>query len=166
MVAAIQINILISSNITNKSIRYHAIFFRCWTYRVVLLKKIIFQNTWISISKTKEFITYKDNQIFILIHILQGERELVKDCISLHFFILKNIKPQKTGLVCILITFHVDTNRLIHIKTLKKTVIKKNIKIDNNVVLKTLNFSKIVQNSLKHVKENYYLRVKEEKNEM
>jgi len=163
--AAIQTNMLISSNIKNKTILLDIMPLSLGIEVMGgFVEKIIFRNTSIPISKTKEFTTYKDNQTSILIHILQGERELVKDCISLHRFILKNIKPQKAGLVRILITFHVDTDGLIHVKILDKNSNKeKNIKIDNNIVLKTLNVSKIVQNSLKHAKEDYYLRVKEEK---
>ncbi|ADP66979.1 chaperone protein HscA [Buchnera aphidicola str. TLW03 (Acyrthosiphon pisum)] len=128
------------------------------------VEKIIFRNTSLPISKTKEFTTYKDNQTSILIHIVQGERELVKDCISLSRFVLRDIKPQKAGLVRILVTFQVDTDGLIHVKILENYSSKeKKIIIDNNITLKNLNISQILKDSLKHSKDDYYFRVKEEK---
>ncbi|WAI18272.1 MAG: Fe-S protein assembly chaperone HscA [Buchnera aphidicola (Acyrthosiphon caraganae)] len=128
------------------------------------VEKIIFRNTALPISKTKEFTTYKDNQTSILIHILQGERELVKDCISLSRFVLRDIKPQKAGLVRILVTFQVDTNGLIDVKILEKNSKKeRKIKIDFNVTLKNINISKILEDSVKYSKNDYYFRVKAEK---
>ncbi|QCI24093.1 Fe-S protein assembly chaperone HscA [Buchnera aphidicola (Macrosiphoniella sanborni)] len=128
------------------------------------VEKIILRNTALPVSKTKEFTTYKDNQTSILIHVVQGERELVKDCISLSRFILQDIQPQKAGLVRIFVTFQVDTDGLINIKVLEKNSNKqKSIQIDNNIILKTINVSEIVENSLKYSKDDYYLRVKEEK---
>lgn len=126
--AAIQTNMLISNNLKNKTILLDVMPLSLGIEVMGgFVEKIIFRNTSIPISKTKEFTTYKDNQTSILIHILQGERELVKDCISLYRFVLKNIKPQKAGLVRISVTFHVDTDGLINVTILEKIVIKKKI---------------------------------------
>ncbi|QCI24629.1 Fe-S protein assembly chaperone HscA [Buchnera aphidicola (Muscaphis stroyani)] len=84
------------------------------------MEKIILRNTLIPISKTKEFTTFKDGQTTILIHILQGEKELVKDCVSLSRFVLKNISSKKAGIVRILVTFEIDTDGLISIKASEK----------------------------------------------
>ncbi|QCI23023.1 Fe-S protein assembly chaperone HscA [Buchnera aphidicola] len=128
------------------------------------VEKIILRNTSLPISKTKEFTTYKDNQTSILIHVLQGERELVKNCISLSRFVLRGIRPQKAGLVRILVTFQVDTDGLINIKILDSCSNKeKNMKIDNNVVLKNLNIPEILEDSLKYSKDDFCFRIKEEK---
>lgn len=128
------------------------------------VEKIILRNTALPISKTKEFTTYKDNQKSILIHIVQGERELVKDCISLSRFILKDIKPQKAGLVRVSVTFQVNTDGLINVTVLERNSNKEQvIQINNNTILKNINISKIVENSLKYSKNDYYFRVKEEK---
>ncbi|WAI11776.1 MAG: Fe-S protein assembly chaperone HscA [Buchnera aphidicola (Macrosiphum albifrons)] len=128
------------------------------------VEKIILRNTSLPISKTKEFTTYKDNQTSILIHVLQGERALVKNCISLSRFVLRGIKPQKAGLARILVTFQVDTDGLINIKILDSYSNKeKNIKIDDNIILKNVNVPEILEDSLKYSKNDYYFRVKEEK---
>jgi len=128
------------------------------------VEKIILRNTSLPISKTKEFTTYKDNQTSILIHVVQGERELVKDCISLSRFVLKNIKPKKAGLVRVSVTFQVDTDGLIDVKVSEKDSNKeKKIQIDHNIILKNINIPKILKDSLKYAKDDYYFRLKEEK---
>nr|AAC38121.1 cold shock protein Hsp70 [Buchnera aphidicola] len=128
------------------------------------VEKIIFRNTPIPISKTKEFTTAKDNQTIIVIHILQGERELVKDCISLSRFILKDIPSKKAGVVRILVTFEIDTDGLISVKILEKFSHKeKKIQIENVTFLQNKNIHKIIKESTINAKEDYYLRVRKEK---
>jgi len=128
------------------------------------VEKIIFRNTPIPISKTKEFTTAKDNQSSILIHVLQGERELVKDCISLSRFILKDIPAKKAGMVRISVTFEINTDGLINVEALEKSTGKyKKIHIENIAILNKKNIDEFVANSIFHAKEDYYYRVKEEK---
>lgn len=127
------------------------------------VEKIILRNSHIPISKTKEFTTSKDNQTGIVIHVVQGERELVKHCISLSRFVLKNISSGKAGTVRILVTFQIDTDGLISITAFEKNSDrKKTIKIDNSL-LEYTNSSEIIKDHCNHVKNDYYLRVKEEK---
>jgi molecular chaperone HscA len=128
------------------------------------VEKIIFRNTPIPISKTKEFTTAKDNQSVILIHVLQGERELVKDCISLSRFVLKDIPSKKAGMVRIEVTFEIDTDGLISVKALEKSSHKqKKIKIENTTFLKNKTIDNLIKESTIYAKEDYYLRVKKEK---
>lgn len=128
------------------------------------VEKIIFRNTSIPISKTKEFTTAKDNQTSILIHVLQGERELVKDCISLSRFVLKDIPPKKAGMVRISVTFEIDADGLISVKAFEKFSNKqKNIQIENVNFLKSKKVNAIIEESMSHAKEDYYFRVKKEK---
>ncbi|QIQ42152.1 MAG: Fe-S protein assembly chaperone HscA [Buchnera aphidicola (Microlophium carnosum)] len=164
--AAIHVNALMNTNSTKNKIILLDVIPLSLGIEVMggFVEKIIFRNTSLPISKTKEFTTYKDNQTSILIHIVQGERELVKDCISLSRFVLKNIKPQKAGLVRIAVTFQVDTDGLIDVRILEKSSNKeKNIKIDNNIILKNINIPEILEDSLKYSKDDYLFRVKEEK---
>ena len=63
-----------------------------------ITEKIIMRGTPIPTSVTKEFTTYADNQTALQIHIIQGEREFVKDCRSIAKFDV-NIPPMKAGAV-------------------------------------------------------------------
>jgi molecular chaperone HscA len=84
------------------------------------VENIIPCNTPIPISKTKEFTTFKDNQTVILIHVVQGENKLVKNCVSLSRFVLRNIPRQKAGIARILVTFEIDANGLINVTASEK----------------------------------------------
>ncbi|WP_295165100.1 Fe-S protein assembly chaperone HscA [uncultured Buchnera sp.] len=164
--AAMHVNMLVNTqNVKNKTILLDVIPLSLGIEVMGgFVEKIISRNTSVPTSKTMEFTTYKDNQTSILIHILQGERELVKECISLSYFVLKDIQPQKAGLARILVTFQVDTDGLINVKVLEKYSNKeKNITIDNNIILKNTNVSKILKDSLKYSKDDYYFRATEEK---
>jgi molecular chaperone HscA len=80
------------------------------------VEKIIERNTQIPFSVKKQYTTYADNQTAMKFHIVQGERELVKDCRSIGFFELKNISPMKAGFAKIELTFTIDADCLISIE--------------------------------------------------
>ena len=80
-----------------------------------LVSKIIHRNSTIPASATETFTTAVDGQSNVLIHVVQGEREMVKDCRSLARFDLKGIDPMPAGLPRIEVRFLIDANGILQV---------------------------------------------------
>ena len=80
-----------------------------------VVAKIIQRNSTIPASATEHFTTGVDGQTNVAIHVVQGERELAKDCRSLARFDLKNIPPMTAGMPRIEVKFLIDANGILHV---------------------------------------------------
>jgi Fe-S protein assembly chaperone HscA len=80
-----------------------------------VMERLIHRNTTIPTSARERFTNAVDNQTHVDIHVLQGERELAKDCRSLARFKLGPIEPQPAGMARIEVTFLVDANGILNV---------------------------------------------------
>lgn len=80
-----------------------------------VVSKLLHRNSTIPASATETFTTAVDGQRNVLIHVLQGERELVKDCRSLARFDFKDIQPLPAGMARIEVRFLIDANGILNV---------------------------------------------------
>jgi molecular chaperone DnaK len=77
--------------------------------------KLILRNTRIPCRAREMFTTFVDGQTNIKINVLQGERELARDCRSLGEFELRGIPPMPAGLPKLEVTFLIDQNGILNV---------------------------------------------------
>jgi molecular chaperone DnaK len=80
-----------------------------------IFTKIIERNTTIPVRKSQIFTTAEDFQTAVTIHVLQGERPMAADNISLGKFVLSGIPPAPRGVPQIEVTFDIDANGILHV---------------------------------------------------
>ncbi|MFU8767787.1 MAG: molecular chaperone DnaK [Candidatus Methanoperedens sp.] len=80
-----------------------------------VMTKLIDRNTTIPTRKSQIFSTAADNQTTVEIHVLQGERAMAYDNITLGRFNLVGIPPAMRGIPQIEVTFDIDANGILHV---------------------------------------------------
>ncbi|MCQ5362526.1 MAG: molecular chaperone DnaK [Candidatus Methanomethylicia archaeon] len=80
-----------------------------------IFTKIIERNTTIPCRRSQIFTTAADMQTAVTIHVLQGERPMAADNVSLGMFNLEGIPPAPRGVPQIEVTFDIDANGILHV---------------------------------------------------
>ena len=79
------------------------------------VQKIIYRNTPIPVSRTQSFTTAHDNQTEVNIHVVQGERPMAMDCVSIGRFDLEGLSPRARGATHIVVSFEIDANGILNV---------------------------------------------------
>ena len=79
------------------------------------VQKIIYRNTPIPVSRTQSFTTAQDNQTEVSIHVVQGERTMAADCVSIGRFDLEGFAPRQRGATQIVVGFEIDANGIMKV---------------------------------------------------
>ncbi len=79
------------------------------------VSKIVLRNAPIPCQATESFTTYADNQTGIDFHVVQGERELARDCRTLGRFKLRGIPPRPAGMARVVVRFSLDADGLLSV---------------------------------------------------
>jgi molecular chaperone HscA len=120
-----------------------------------IVEVIIPRNSPIPIRMAQDFTTYENGQTAISIHVVQGEREFVKDCRSLAQFSLTGIPPMLAGAARIRLTFSVDADGLLTVSAQEQTtgMIQK-VEVKPSYGLSTEDYTLMLQQAYKHGAED------------
>lgn len=129
---------------------------------------LIERNTTIPVKKSQTFSTAADNQTAVTVHVLQGERPMARDNVSLGRFDLVGIPPAPRGIPQIEVSFDIDANGIIHVMAKDLgTGKEQSIKVSAPNKLKKEEIDKFVKEAEKYAEEDKKRReVTEAKNEL
>jgi molecular chaperone DnaK (HSP70) len=123
------------------------------------VSRLIGRNSTIPVQATERFTTFADNQTGVDIHVVQGERELVKDCRSLGRFRLTGLPPMPAGLPLIDVTFLLDANGMLQVSAREvRSNQQASIEIQPTSGLSRDEVERMIKESIDHAREDLSAR--------
>ncbi|MGD9591275.1 MAG: Fe-S protein assembly chaperone HscA [Candidatus Berkiella sp.] len=126
--------------------------------------KILMRNTPIPAQATQTFTTYQDGQTGLSLHVVQGEREMAKDCRSLAQFDLSGFPSMIAGKARIEVTFLVDCDGLLSVKAKELlSGVQNTIAVKATYGLSEEQIIHEIENAVEHAQEDIQARKLNEK---
>src|SRR6266511_151832 len=120
-----------------------------------VVEKIILRNSTIPASANQQFTTYADGQTGMVIHVVQGERELARDGRSLARFTLKGIPPMPAGIARVEITYAVDADGILRVSARELTTgIEQQIQVKPTYGLGEEEIEQMLIESIEHAEDD------------
>jgi molecular chaperone DnaK (HSP70) len=118
--------------------------------------KLIQRNSTVPCSVKEGFTTYVDNQTGIDFHVVQGERELARDCRTLGRFQLKGIPPMPAGMPRVGVKFHIDADGMLTVTAKEEsTGTTSSIEVKPMHGLTEADVDKMLEESYSRAKEDF-----------
>ncbi|RMF83838.1 MAG: molecular chaperone DnaK, partial [Planctomycetota bacterium] len=119
------------------------------------MSKLILRNTTIPCRAVEHFTTFVDGQTAIKFNVLQGERELARDCRSLGEFELRGIPPMPAGMPKVEVEFLIDANGILNVSAVEtRSGAAASIQIAPNHALSREEVERISRESIAHAQED------------
>ncbi|MFV0430820.1 MAG: Fe-S protein assembly chaperone HscA [Alphaproteobacteria bacterium] len=125
-----------------------------------MVEKLIYRNTPIPVAKAQNFTTFQDGQTAMMIHILQGEREMVSENRSLAQFILRGIPPMVAGAARVQVTYSVDADGLLSVSAKEETTgMEQHIEVKPSWGLSEEEVTNMLKTSLQNAQDDMQWRI-------
>jgi Fe-S protein assembly chaperone HscA len=125
-----------------------------------VMARLIERNTTIPATAKQVFTTFVDNQTAVDFHVLQGERELVRDNRSLARFKLRGIEPLPAGMPRLEVTFMIDANGILNVTARdERTGREQSIDVKPSYGLSDEEIERMLEESIDHAEEDVGARL-------
>jgi molecular chaperone DnaK (HSP70) len=123
------------------------------------VSKIIHRNSSIPTEAREVYTNHVDNQNAFDVHIVQGERELVKDCRSLARFKLRNLQPAPAGYHRIEALFRIDANGILNVRARDlRTGLSHEVEVRPSVGLSDDELTEMIESSYSNASQDFETR--------